>query len=167
MSPRLRYLSTTLALVAVGLGYALIQGRFERPAPRIPARSEAARPAPLPLPPPTAREVLDRRATLSLTADQKARLVRLDRKWREESAPLEAALQEAEREFSQFMKDAHAGGRTSLQEIQHRSAEVRDLGAALRDRRRLHSEAAADVLTGQQRRTLTSPSSPDTTGGGR
>ena len=166
MSPRLRYLSTTLALVAVGLGYALIQGRFERPAPRIPARSEAARPAPLP-PPPPAREVLDRGATLSLTADQKARLASLDRKWREESAPVEAALQEAEREFSQFMKDAHAGGRTSLQEIQHRSAEVRDLGAALRERRRLHSEAAADVLTGQQRRTLTSPSSPETTGGGR
>jgi hypothetical protein len=100
MSPRLRYLSTTLALVAIGLGYALIQGRAARPAPRTVKPATAARP---PAPPPTAREILDRGAALSLAADQKARLAALDEQWKKESAGVQAAAQEAQRELSQFL----------------------------------------------------------------
>jgi len=168
MNPRLRYLFTTLALVTVGVGYAWIQGQWDRPAPRVPARSAAVgRPIPPRPTPPTAREILDRGETLSLTADQKARLSGLDRKWREESGGLEAALQTAEEEFSGFMKEAQAGGRTSLQEIQRRSAEVGELSASLRERRLLHAKAAARGLTESQLRELASLLSPDPSGGNR
>jgi len=153
MSPGLRYLSTTVALLAVGLGYALIQGRGERPTPRPAAQSEAvARPVPPPTAPPPAREILNRRAALSLTADQAARLEALD-----------AAAQE----LSRFMKEAQSAGGTSVQEIQRRSVEFRELSAALRERRRLHSEAAAHVLTESQRRQLAAATSTGTPGGGR
>ncbi len=168
MSPGLRYLSTTVALLAVGLGYALLQGRPERPAPRPAARPEAVgRPAPPPAAPPTARDILDRRAALSLTADQAARLEALDVEWRKEAAELEAALAAASQELSRFMKDAQSAGGTSVQEIQRRSVEFRELSAALRERRRLHSEAAAHVLTEPQRRQLAAATSTGTPGGGR
>ena len=145
MSPRLRYLSTTLALVAIGLGYALIQAKPWRPAPRLEARpAEATRP---PAPPPTARAILERGAALSLTANQKARLEALDEKWRKEAALLEAALKTAEQEFSQFMKEAQAGGKTNVQEIQRRSEEFRNLNAELREARRHHADEATRILT--------------------
>jgi phytoene dehydrogenase-like protein len=168
MTLRTRYLSTTLVLVAVGLGYAVTQGRAVRSSPSLPARPQAASQrgfsAP---PPPTAREILGRGAVLSLTADQKTRLEALDRGWREESAPLEAALQEAEREFTRFMEDTRASGRTTVEEIQRRSADVRELSAARRERRRIHSEVAAQVLTESQRRRLAASPSPETPGGAR
>ncbi len=168
MNARLRYLSTTLALLAVGLGYALIQGRPWRPTPRLEARpatvSRPAGPSPAPH---TAREILARGDALSLTAEQKARLEVLDRAWKKETAGLEAALREVSEEFSRFMKEAQAGSGASLQEIQRRSAEVGDLSAALRERRRLHSEDAARVLTGSQRQKLAPESSTATRGGDR
>lgn len=169
MSSRVRYLSTTLALVAVGVAYAAIQARPWRPGPRLEARPMAVgRPIPAPPAPLTAREILEHGAALSLTVDQKAHLAALDRKWREESAGLETALQSAEVEFSRFMKEAQAGGRTSLQDIQHRSAEASELSASLRERRRIHAEVAARILTTTQRQKLfrgTSPEPP--TGGSR
>ena len=166
MTLRTRYLSTTLVLVAVGLGYAVIQGRAARPSPSLPGRPAAAS-QPVPPPPPTAREILSREAVLSLTVDQKTHLEALDRRWREESVPLEAALQEAEQEFARFMEDTRASGRTSMQEIQRRSADVRELSAARRERRRIHSEVAAQVLTESQRRRLAASLSPETPGGAR
>ena len=165
MNPRLRYLAGTLAVVAVALGYFLIQGRPTPPSPVRP--SSAGRPAPLPPPALTARDMLKQDASLSLTADQKARLEELDRRWRQESAPLEVSLREAEREFSHFMADAQKGGRTTLQEIQGRSADVRELSAALRELRRLHSEAAANVLTEAQRQRLAALHGLVTPGGAR
>lgn len=168
MSSRLRYLSTTVALVAVGLGYALIQGRPEMPAPRPAAQPGAVvRPVPPAAAPPTAREILDRRAALSLTADQAARLEALDVEWRKEAAELEPAVEAASQEFSRFMKDAQSSGGASVQEIQRRSVEFRELSAALRDRRRLHGEAAAHVLTESQRQRLGVVASTGTLGGGR
>ena len=168
MNVRLRYLSTTLALVAVGLGYALIQAKPWRAAPRLEPRPAAAgHPAPPPPAPPTAREVLDRSERLDLTREQKARLEALDRQWKQETAGVEAALRGAEEEFSRFMKEAQGGKGTSLQEIQRRSADVRDLSATLRERRLLHGEAVARVLTEPQRRTLGLPPSPETRGGAR
>lgn len=168
MTPRTRYLSTSLALVAVGLGYALIQGRPDRPPLRLPARPAAPdRPAPTSPSPPTAREILERARALSLTAAQIARLEALDRQWQQESSGLEAALRQAEQDFSRFMTDAQAARRTSLEEIERRSAEFRELSAALRERRRLHAEAAAQLLSEPQRLTLASLPSPKPTGGGR
>lgn len=166
MSPRLRYLSTSLALVAVGLGYAVSQRWFERPAPRPITRSEAAvRPDARPPASPIARDVLARGADLSLTADQKARLEALDLRWKAESAGLEAAIKEAEQDFSQFMKEAQAGGKTSLQEIQRRSADLQSLSAALRERRQLHTEEAVRILTAQQREKLFPGTSLEASGG--
>jgi len=168
MTPGFRYLSTTVALLAVGLGYALLQGRPERSPPRPAPRSEAvARPAPPPAAPPTARGILDRRAALSLTADQAARLEALDVQSRNEAAELEPALAAASQELSRFMKEAQSAGGTSVQEIQRRSAEFRELGAALRERRRLHSEAAAHVLTESQRQRLAAATATGPSGGGR
>lgn len=164
MSPRLRYLATTLALVAVGLGYALIQAKPWRPAPRLQARpAEAVHPPAPPLP--TARQMLDRRADLSLTADQKARLSTLDEKWRKDSASLEVALKTAEQDFSQYVKVAQAEGKANLQEIQRRSADYRALSAELREARRRHAEAAAQVLSQSQQRRLALLTSPQTPGG--
>ncbi len=162
MNPRLRSLSTTLALVALGLGYGLIQAKPWRPPPPLVARSAEAvqRPAPPPLPP-SAREILDRSAALSLTANQKARLTALDEKWRKELTPLKVAIETAGEDFSQFMREAEAGGKTSLQEIQRRSEEFRRLNAELREGRRHHAEAAAQILTESQRRKLAPPTSPN------
>ncbi len=166
MSPRLRYLSTTLALVAVGLGYALIQGKPWRSAPRLEARPMAARsPLPLPPAPPIAREILGRGADLSLTADQKARLEALDLRWKGEAAGLEGAIKEAEQEFSRFMKETQAGGKTNVQEIQRRSADLQSLSAALRERRQFHVEEAARILTAIQRQKLSAGISPEPLGG--
>ncbi len=168
MSPRLRYVSTSLALVAVGLGYALIQGKPWRSAPRLEARPMVARsPAPRPPAPPTAREILGQRTDLSLTADQKARLEALDLRWKGEAAGLEAAIKEAEQEFSRFMKETQAGGKTSVQEIQRRSADLQSLSAALRERRQIHSEEAARILTAIQRQQLSAGTSPEPPGGNR
>lgn len=168
MSPRLRYLATTVALLAVGLGYVLIQGKPERPAPRLRPQSEAV-PRPTAQPPalPTAREILDRRPALSLTADQMARLEALDREWRAETPPLETALKAAEEELSRFLREAQAGKGASVQEIQRRSAEYQELSAALRERRRLHSQAATRVLTAPQRQKLAAATATGTPGGGR
>ncbi len=166
MSPRVRYLSTTLALVAVGVAYAVIQARPWRPGPRLEARPVAVgRPIPAPPAPLTAREILERGAALSLTADQKAHLAALDRKWREESAGLETALQAAEVEFSRFMKETQAGGKTNVQEIQRRSADLQSLSAALRERRQFHVEEAARILTAIQRQKLSAGTSPEPAGG--
>ena len=167
MRPRVRYLSTSLALLVVGLGYALTQGRVERPAPRIPARAEAARPAPLPPALPTAGEILKRSTALSLTRGQVAPLRALEERWREESAELEAAVQKAERAFSQFVRDTQAGWKTNLQEIQRRSVEFRDRSAALRERRQIHAEMAARLLTETQRRALAQAPTSHIPGGNR
>ena len=42
MSPQVRYLSTTVALVAVAVAYILWQRPLDRPTPRLPAASAAA-----------------------------------------------------------------------------------------------------------------------------
>lgn len=165
MNPRLRYLAGTLAIVAVALGYVLMQGRPTLPSPARPA--SAGPPAPLAPPEPTARDILAGNASLSLTAEQKTRLEELDRRWRQESTPLETSLHEAERDFSRFMAEAQKAGRATFQEIQGRSADVRELSAALRELRRLHSEAAAHVLTEVQRQRLAALHSQVTPGGAR
>jgi hypothetical protein len=168
VNARLRYLCMTLVLAAAGSGYALMKARPWRPGPNLPAqRAAAIQPVPQTPGMPTARQILDRGRALSLTEDQRARLAMLDRRWKEETAPLEAALGNAEQEFAGFMKEAQAGGRASLQEIQRQSVEFRELSAELRDRRRHHAEAAAQVLTETQRRAMSLPGSPQSSGGDR
>jgi hypothetical protein len=166
MSLRARYLSTTLMLVAVGIGYAMSQGWGERPAPRLqPGPSAIVRP--MPPPPPSARELLEGGVALSLTEGQAARLRDLDQQWRRESAELEQAVQAAGDDFARFMRDAQAAGRMGIQEIQQRAAELSGLSASLRERRRLHGEAVAAVLTGAQRQRLGAGTSFLTNGDGR
>ena len=157
MSPRVRYLSTTVALVALVAAYVFWQGRLERPTPRLPAASapviRPAAPAPVPLPP-TAREILDRTLVLDLRDHQVIRLRALDGLWSSEASRLDAAIQMADGEFSAFMKTAQASGGTNMQEIQSRSAELRRLGALRRERRQQHSDAAIALLAEWQRQRL-------------
>jgi hypothetical protein len=168
MSMRIRYLGTTLALLAIGLGYAFFQQWPRHQTPRLPARAEAsARPASFPAAPPTAREILDRASDLALTPEQRARLAGLDTRWRDEILGLEAAVRVAEQEFGKFVRETQQGGKTSLQEIQRRSEDYRNLSAELRERSRLHAKAAAHILTDSQQRTLTLLTSPETQGGVR
>jgi hypothetical protein len=113
-----------------------------------------------------AREILDRGAALSLAADQKARLAALDEQWKKESAGVQAAAQEAQREFSQFLQE-QGTAKASLHEIQRRSADYRELSAELRGLRQRHAEAAAQILTESQQRELPLLTSPETRGGVR
>ena len=166
MKVGLRYLTTSLALLAVVVGYALTQGPAARPAPAPPAGAAAAPRIPPPRPLPSAREILDRGAMLSLSAEQQRRLEALERAWSAESARLETELQAATAEFSRFMSEARATRGASLQEIQRRSADIRELGAELREQRRRHGEAAAQNLANWQRRRL-AHTGPDPSGGTR
>ncbi|HSL51629.1 MAG TPA: hypothetical protein VK878_21365 [Candidatus Deferrimicrobiaceae bacterium] len=154
MSPRARYLATTLVLVAAVAAYALWQRPLDRPTPRLPvASAPPARPAPPPVPP-TARRILDRAAVLGLTHEQVVRLRALDRFWTNEERELQAAVRDAEQELSGFMKEAQGSRGASVQQIQQRSAEYSSLSATLRERRRRHSEAALQLLDGRQRHRL-------------
>lgn len=150
MSPAIRYGATSLALAAIGTLYVLGQSWPDRPGPRPPAGPTAARPAP-PVPGPTARDLVDRAAELSLTAEQVVRLEALARRWREESAELERALATAGERFGRFAGEAQAGTGASVEEIQRRSADYRELSAALREARRRHAEAAGAVLAEAER----------------
>jgi len=155
MNPAARTLSAALALTTVATGYFLLQSRMERPVPRLPTPVlSAARPAPLPFPPPTAREIVDRAVALDLRGEQIARLKALDRSRAREASGLKAVIQEAERDFSDFLTGAQGGNGASLQEIQRRSAEVSRLSAELRERRQHHADAALQVLADWQRQRL-------------
>ena len=166
MSPRVRVLTTTLALLAVALAYTLTRDRVQAP-PR-PARGGAIeRPAPPPAPPPSAREIIDRRVPLGLSREQAARLEALDRQWQEESATLQAAIAKAEKAFAAFMQEAQARRGATLQEIHRQSAEVARLSAFLREGRLLHGEAATAVLSQAQRRGVGPATSLDVQGGTR
>lgn len=153
MSPRVRSLTTAAALLAVAAGYALSQGWVERQSPRPMVREAGARPVPPPAPAPSAREILDRGPAVGLSREQAARLRALDAEWVRQSSDLQAAIDGEERQFSAFMKEAQGGRGASLQEIQRRSANLRDLSATLREARWQHGLASAEVLTEQQRRT--------------
>lgn len=153
MSPQVRYLSTTVALVAVAVAFILWQRPLDRSTPRLPAASAAAARMTAPPMPPTARRILDQ-AMAGLTHGQIARLRELDRVWTSEERELQAAIRDAELELSAFMKEAQASRGASVQQIQQRSVEFSRLSATLRERRRHHSEAALQVLDVSQRHRL-------------
>lgn len=166
MSPRVRVLTTTLALLAVALAYMLTMYRVQAP-PR-PARGGAIERAAPPLAlPPSARELLARRVPLGLSREQAARLEVLDRQWQEEFAMLQAAIAKAEKVFAAFMQEAQERRGATLQEIQSQSAEVARLSALLREGRLLHGEAATAVLSQAQRRGVGPATSLDVQGGTR
>ena len=153
MKIRLRYAITTVALVTLALGAAwLQQGPDHRPTSAHPPAS--ARPPAPPPPPPTARGLLDRADVLGLDSAQRASLRALATGWAAESARLQREVDAASEEFSRWMNETRAAGRTPLAEIQRRSTEVAAAGAELRRRRRLHAEAAAGLLTNAQRSRL-------------
>ena len=168
MSPRLRYLVTTAVLLAVGLGYALIQPGPRRVALRLPVRAEAsARPMAPPVLPATARDILNRADTLSLTETQRQQLAALDRQWQEASQGLEAEVEAARQELARFLQASHDGRGANLAEIQRRSSAYQRASAALREERRRQVEAAADVLTRSQREASTYQSETTSRGGNR
>jgi hypothetical protein len=153
MSTRPYSLAAAAALVTAAVGWTIFQPQAERPKVSVPSPVALARPAPMALPP-TARDILDGGVLLDLKAAQRTRLRALDAAWARESAAAQAALDAATADFSRFMDEARATGRTSLQEIQRRSAEISDLSATLRERRQRHVEAAAAILTDWQRPKL-------------
>jgi hypothetical protein len=166
MSVRSRYVTGILALVVLAFGYAFVQGRAERPGPRRPAQPALiARPSIPETRLPSAREILDGAALLSLTAAQWTHLRALDATWSREAGRRQDELDAAMAEFSRFMTEAQRTRRTSLQEIQRRSAEISALSAVLSERRRLHGDAAAALLTEWQRRKLAEVPRSVTTGG--
>jgi len=162
MSVRTRSLATTLALLALGLGFGVSQWS-PRPSPPRPAVHATARPA-LPAPPPTAGEILARSDALGLSARQTERLRELARQWQAESGELQEAIRAASAEFERFVADARQGGGASLQTLQQRSSDLRQLSVTLRERRAEHSHRAASVLTEAQRATLRS-GTEDSSGG--
>jgi hypothetical protein len=153
MRIRWSVMTVPVAVAVLGVSWGWFQaggthaGRVARP---VPALTRAAPPAP----PPTAQDILDRGAVLDLKADQRTRLRALEAKWTTVSAAADAELQAALGEFSRFMDEARAAGRTSVAEIQRRSAEIGELSAALREQRRRHAEAASEILTEWQRARL-------------
>ena len=114
---------------------------------------------------PTARIVLDRGTELVLTKGQRARLETLDRRWQSESGGLEAGVRREEEAFSRFMQKAQSGGKTSVQELQRRSADLRELSETLRERRQLHADATLEVLTDSQRQMLSTSAASARKGG--
>ena len=153
MSERVRYLAATLALMAIAVGYFLLLREPAKAGPPLSTRPAETRPA-APPPLPTARMVLDRANDLALTQGQHARLEALDRQWKMESVGRETAVRQEQEAFSQFMQEAQARGKASVQEIQRRSADLRELSETLRERRQQHAEAALEVLTESQRQML-------------
>ena len=162
MSAPNRYLVTTLALLAIGLGFGLSQWQ-PRPGPPRPAVHATARPA-LPAPPPTAGEILARSDALGLSSQQAGRLRELARQWQAESGELQEAIRAASAEFERFVADACQGGGASLRTLQQRSSDLRQLSVTLRERRAEHSRRVASVLTEAQRATLRS-GTEDSSGG--
>ena len=154
----------TVALVVAGVAWAIIKAPTERPRLPRPEPVVMMRPAVVALPP-TARDILGGAALLDLKAAQRTRLRALDATWTSESTAAQADLDAATAEFSRFMDEARATGRTSLPEIQRRAAEIGELSAALRQRRQRHAEAATAILDEWQRTRLEQVTRPVASGG--
>jgi len=153
MKVRSRYLATTVAVLAIGLGFGLGQWRVRPAAVFKPPARDARVPA-RPAQPPTAGEVLSRAEALRLRPEQTTRLRTLDRAWRADVASLGAALQAASAEFERFVAEARRGGGASVPELQRRSADLQALSAELRERRAAHSLQAIEILTEAQQDAL-------------
>lgn len=151
MNIRRRYLATTLMLLGAGLAVVVTQGGGRPAGPPRLARPATPPPAPPPAPL-TAEALLARDAALGLEPAQRERLEALHGEWTRDSRALEVALREATEEFARFMTGAQAGRGAPLGELEQRSAEVRQLSATLRERRRAHAAAAEDLLNDSQRR---------------
>jgi hypothetical protein len=135
-----------VALVLLAAAYVLGPAWLDRPAPGLPAVGRLAPP----VPPPTARDVLEHADALALTAEQRARLAALDRAWSDEAPGLNRAVATARAEFERFSREAGPRG-VSVGEIQRQSAAYRELSAALRAARERHAEAVRAILTETQR----------------
>ena len=153
MTLRLRHMPATLAVTAIAVAYIITQGVGQRPTPRLERPAQTERPRALPSQPPSARDVLDRRADLALSVGQVAKLQELAREWQKASAALGTTIEAARVDFSRFMEERRARS-ASVQEIQRQSEEFRELSAELRQRRLDHAQAAAALLTETQRQKL-------------
>jgi hypothetical protein len=149
MRPAARSILTAAAVLMAALSWDALQ-----PGPRRPALDVVKTTVPpgRPSPPPLARDVLA--SGVPLSASQRGELQALAMRWEQASAPLETAVRAASEEFDRFAAKTRAEGRTSLAEVQRRSAELRELSAELRARRQAQSDGALAVLTDGQRRQV-------------
>jgi hypothetical protein len=154
MSARLRYLAATLALTAIVTGYLYVQRLPSQRSPRLEPRPVSTGRLSSPPALPSARAILDHGVALALSQAQQIRLETLDQRWQSEVGELETAVRQEQEAFSRFMQEAQAHGKTSVSEIQGRSANLRELSATLREQRQRHAEAAAGVLTEAQQQLL-------------
>jgi hypothetical protein len=152
MTSRLRHVPSTLVVTAIAVAYIIAQGVGSRPTPRLERPAQTERPRALPSPP-SARQILDRRADLALSGGQVVRLEELDREWQKASAALGTTIEAARTDFSRFIEERTARS-ASVQEIQRQSEEFRELSAELRQRRLDHAHAAVALLTETQRHKL-------------
>jgi hypothetical protein len=151
MNVRMRYLSTTLAMVAAAVVWMTVMDRPAAPRPPRPALAATAPRPQGPLTSTTARDLLARADALGLTVSQRARLATLSANWERDSRVLEADVKVAAEAFARFLADAQQAGRAGMDEIRRRSMDYQELSAALRERRARHSDEALDALTAEQR----------------
>jgi len=166
MSIRQHSLTAATALAIVAVGWTLFQARGDRPKLSLPRPAAITRPARVALPP-TARDILGNGLLLDLTGAQETRLRALDATWTREVTAIQAQLDAATADFARFMDEARGRGRISMPEIQQHAAEISELSAELRERRRIHAEAAAAILTEWQRSRLGGVSGAVIAGGER
>jgi len=166
MSMRVRYLITTLGLLAVASGIVFVQAWPQRVSslPRIRAAGTSPRSMPA-APPVSARQLLDQGSRAGLTSAQRARLDTLDREWQRVRESVEAAIRTETAVFAEFMSQARATPGTSLGELERRSTPLRELSATLREGRRRQGMAAEAVLTESQRQRLTTMTAAERDGG--
>jgi hypothetical protein len=135
-----------VALALIGAAYVFGQASLDRPAAPRPSLASTGRP----VPPLTARDLLNHASELDLTVAQRTRLAALDRTWTEEAKGLDQAVAAARAEFERFAREAGSRG-VSVAEIRRQSAEYREVSAALRAARERHAAAALAALTEAER----------------
>jgi hypothetical protein len=145
---RVRYLTTTAAMVLLGVVWFTA---IDRPAAPRPVRmAGAAAPARLSTPV-TAREVLAEADVLQLMGDQRTRLASAAAAWDAELASLEGAISAATDEFARFASEAQKRGRARLDDVRGRTEDIQSLSALLRQRRARHADDALGALSAAQR----------------
>jgi hypothetical protein len=150
MTPGVRSLTASLALVMVAGGYVWMQSRVERPAPPRPQRITSRAEPPVPLV--TASAALT--AGIALSSRQRAELQRMAADWDGERASFDSAVTSAARQFELVMAEARPSGRTTISDLQRGSESIRELSADLHRRRLRHRKDVLSVLDEAQRADL-------------
>jgi hypothetical protein len=166
MNTRTRYVVTSVALAALAASWIVLQRPATHASPSLPRPAALAPPAARILAP-TASDLLGADILLELAPGQRTRLMALASGWAKEATSVQAEVDAATADFSRFMDEARSTGRTTVQEIQRRSADIAALSELGRERRRQHSDDAVAVLMSWQRVRLDRVPRADASGGAR